>query len=73
MSGTMSDGKPEQPATLQVSESGEVKLEMPPTPPNKDSPTDQDRDPNNMNEYIKVSKEEIQGVHGCDILVLFPF
>lgn len=54
MSGTMSDGKPEQPATLQVSESGEVKLEMPPTPPHESPAPDQDRDPNTINEHIKV-------------------
>jgi len=65
-----SDITQDQPAMLQVSESGEVKLDMSPTaptPPSRkhkspESPSivpGNDRDPNQMNDHIKVKFHDI--------------
>jgi len=65
MSGVMSE---EKPATLHISESGEdVKLEMTPTPPEQpDTPVQGsvgtgNRDPQGINQHVKVQFDEIFG------------
>ncbi len=59
----MSDEKADlqQPATLQVSGDAEVKLDSPsgekePSVHDEPDPMPEDRDPNNMNEYVKVCR-----------------
>ena len=71
MSAEMSDQKTEkqQPATLQVSAEGEVKLaESPPGEKPSTPQPPQDRDPNRMNDFVKVGPSSSACVSMSDCL-----